>query len=154
MHVRRIKKEFVDTSLSPKSATSGDVNTAVADVLRSPHPIQLSKTNLPENSEVWWSKDAVFGFPRSIFFSQLRNNATKDGHPENGLLSTIFSQLVARKYFQASQTGLSYSIGVGIDGISLQVDTYLSALLSFNNFVLKGLRIFPYASATRERSGE
>jgi hypothetical protein len=75
-----------------------------------------TQTNFPPSSEVWHSHDQIFGFPRSVFVSQFKSPAAQDGHPVNSIITNLFTQLTARKYFQVGQTGLVYNVNVGVEG--------------------------------------
>ena len=77
--------------------------------------------DIDSDEQVWWSQDAIFGFPRTVYFCQLKNFVSDDGHPVNSMITNIFSQLISRKYFQVGQTGLSYSVNVGVGGVNLAV---------------------------------
>ena len=57
-------------------------------------------SSIPPSSELWFSEDQVFGFPKSVFVTQFRCSAARDGHPENSLITNIFTQLATRRFFQ------------------------------------------------------
>ena len=117
---RNVKKVnmFSDQSV-PLDVASEEVDEYIDAKKTSDPPVMSRSLHIPPQSELWHSKDQVFGFPRSVFVTQIRSNAARDGSPLNSLIGNIFSQLVARKYYQASQSGLYYSVSVGIDGLSL-----------------------------------
>ena len=121
MHFRHVKKVFVNGPSDTIRDAALLTTSKCCDkgVLRSSPPTRL--TSLSPRDEVWWSKDEVFGFPRTAFLSRVKSSASQDGHPENSILSNIFTQLITRKYFQVAQTGLSYTTSVGVDGINLAV---------------------------------
>lgn len=79
--------------------------------LESSYPVQVPET--VDGFYLWHSKDEVFGHPKSSIFSLLFTNETADGSPLNSMISTIFSQRIARKMYQANLAGIGYSVDLG-----------------------------------------
>lgn len=46
------------------------------------------------------------------------------------MVTNLFSQTVARKYFQVQQTGLFYSVNIGVDGINMAFQVHFAISLS------------------------
>jgi len=61
--------------------------------------------------EVWHSKDEAFLQPRSVINILIRSAGGADNHPVNSLISSLYGQHTARKYYTSSLAGLSLSTG-------------------------------------------
>ncbi|KAJ1437208.1 Metalloenzyme, LuxS/M16 peptidase-like protein [Ochromonadaceae sp. CCMP2298] len=101
----------------------GQVLDTTPKPLRSQPPVRLEV-----EGEVWFSPDQVFRQPRAVVFNLLLAPSCADGHPVLSLISQVFSQVVARRYYQASQAGLSYSFSLGPRGVGLSFFGYHSRL--------------------------
>lgn len=81
-------------------------------VLRSAKPTPITRGGDSTNT-LWYSKDQVFDQPRTIFQCLLHTTSCADGHPENSLLGSIYTQIVTRNLYDAALGGLGYDLGVG-----------------------------------------
>jgi hypothetical protein len=68
----------------------------------------MEKTNV-----LWFSRDQIFGTPKSTVFFLFRSPFCDDIHPMNGLITTIFDQMTVRKFFDSSLAGLKYGFSIG-----------------------------------------
>ena len=88
--------------------------TAEAEAVTIPFP----------REQVYHSYDQAFRQPRSCIRIRVGSHAGCDSHPVNGLTTSLFNQISARKLYPASEGGLSYGVGAGLRGLSFSVSGY------------------------------
>mmetsp|Transcript_1554 Transcript_1554/g.2638 ORF Transcript_1554/g.2638 Transcript_1554/m.2638 type:complete len:577 (+) Transcript_1554:563-2293(+) len=113
-----------------RSTTTTTTTTATTAITAARSTSSSSSSAPTAAVELWQSTDEVFQQPRSIQFYLFHSTACQDGHPVLSLISQVFSQVTARKYFPAAQAGLSYSFGLGPRGLGLTFIGYTPKLSS------------------------
>jgi insulysin len=125
-----IPYELMDTHRKSSSLAERKLRSSPPSMIKTSSEAEL------ERLAIWHSSDEAFGHPRSIINFLLDSPHCYGGDPVYGLVSSVFSQTFAEKFYPSAFAGLRYSAGVGNRGLQLSITGYSPKLCAFAEDVI------------------